>query len=500
VALAGWSACAVAFFYLRGCTLYYGDAESHLNIARRLFDSRTPGVDQVGTVWLPLPHLLIAPFAANHRLWQSGLAGAIPSGICFVIGGVFLYAAARRVFRSDAAGATALALYALNPNIAYLHSIPMSEPAYLAASMATLYFTVLYGQNQSMWTAAAAAFACTAASLARYEGWFAIPALVLYFLFKPNRAHKGAPLRTAVVVCVICLAGPLSWLAHDWYWFGDPLNSYRGPSSAAAIQGGKPYAGHGDWKLAAMYYQSAATWCAGPVLRWIGAAGLLAALLRKAFWPILYLILPGVFYVWNIHSGASPIHVPDLWPFTYYNTRYGLAVLPAAAFAAGAVVTFVPARARVWAAAALALASLAPWMLHPSPERWITWKESQVNSEGRREWTRRAAADLAARYHPGEGIFTTSGDLTGIFRTMGLPLRETLSWDNNPQWLVTTKRPDLFLWEGWAVCQGGDPVQSAINRALRQGPYYELVEKIIVKDAPVLEIYRRTSAHANPLH
>ena len=450
----------------------------------------------MGTVWLPLPHLLIAPFAANDRLWRSGLAGAIPSAFCFVIGGAFLYAAARRTFRSDAAGATALALYALNPNIAYLHSIPMSEPAYLAASMAVLYFSVLFRDNQSWSAAIAAALAGTAASLARYEAWFVIPAVVLYFFFTAKKNRVGL----AVTVGAICAIGPLAWVAHDWYWFGDPLNSYRGPSSPAAIQGGRPYPGHGNWKLAAIYYQSAAVWCAGPALRWIAAVGMLAALARRAFWPLLYLSLPGVFYILNIHSGASPIHVPDLPPFSYYNTRYGLAVLPAAVFAAAALVTFVPPRVRGLAACALAVGASVPWLLHPSPQRWIAWKESQVNSDARREWTRRAAASLSAGYRRGEGIFTTSGDLTGIYRTLGLPLRETLSWDNNPQWLVTAKRPDLFLWEGWAVCQGGDPVQSAINRAQRQGPYYELVDKIIVKDAPVLEIYKRSSSHANPVH
>ena len=40
---------AVAFFAWRGWLLYYGDAEAHLNIARRIVDSRTPGYDQVGT-------------------------------------------------------------------------------------------------------------------------------------------------------------------------------------------------------------------------------------------------------------------------------------------------------------------------------------------------------------------------------------------------------------------------------------------------------------------
>ena len=81
LALALLSAAAGRFVQERGYTLYYGDAEAHLNHARRLIDSRTPGLDQLGTVWLPLPHLLALPLVSDDRLWHSGLAGAIPSAV-----------------------------------------------------------------------------------------------------------------------------------------------------------------------------------------------------------------------------------------------------------------------------------------------------------------------------------------------------------------------------------------------------------------------------------
>src|SRR5438477_12735280 len=70
--------------FAHGYTLYYGDAEAHLNIARRIVDSRTPGPDQIGTVWLPLPHLLLIPFVIRDSWWHGGLAGVLPSTGCFV--------------------------------------------------------------------------------------------------------------------------------------------------------------------------------------------------------------------------------------------------------------------------------------------------------------------------------------------------------------------------------------------------------------------------------
>ena len=42
------------------------------------------------------------------------------------------------------------------------------------------------------------------------------------------------------------------------------------------------------------------------------------------------------------------------------------------------------------------------------------------------------------------------------------------------------------------IVEGGDPVQSAVNRLALRGPCYRLEESIVVKNAPVIEIYRRT--------
>src|SRR5689334_14223220 len=45
---------AVLWCFRSGYILFYGDAQAHLNISRSIIDSKTPGYDQLGTVWLPL--------------------------------------------------------------------------------------------------------------------------------------------------------------------------------------------------------------------------------------------------------------------------------------------------------------------------------------------------------------------------------------------------------------------------------------------------------------
>jgi hypothetical protein len=145
-------------------------------------------------------------------------------------------------------------------------------------------------------------------------------------------------------------------------------------------------------------------------------------------------------------------------------------------------------------------AALGPWIAPPSRERWVVREEARVNSEGRRQWTEEAADFLRPRYVRGTGIITSFGDMTGIFRVMGIPLRETFTADNGLPWQATVMRPDLFLWQEWAVVMGGDPVQTAIYRAGRHGIRYRLEKTIVAGKDPVIEIYRRIGGPivANP--
>src|SRR5580700_7140863 len=112
------------YYNRQGAVLLYGDAVAHINIARRVFDSKTPGLLQLGTVWLPLPHLLILPFILSKQLWQSGSGGSIPSMAAFIVGVLGIFRLARTALTVNGqvdsiakAGAWAAAIvYIANPN------------------------------------------------------------------------------------------------------------------------------------------------------------------------------------------------------------------------------------------------------------------------------------------------------------------------------------------------------------------------------------------------
>ena len=471
----------------RGYILYYGDAEAHLNIARRIVDSRTPGPEQIGTVWLPLPHLLMIPFVMRDFWWRTGLAGAIPSMLCFIAAGAFLFAAARRGYTSTSAAVGAVLILALNPNMLYLQSTPMTEPLFAASLAALLWASVWFRDSQSIWAVFAAGIASNAASLTRYEGWFLIPFVTLYVLFVAKQKWH------AVLFGAMAALAPLSWLAHNQFYYAHALEFYNGPWSAMAIYkraldgGMKPYPGDHDWLAALEYYFTAARLVIGWPAIAVGAAGVAIATWRRIWWPVFLLALPPVFYVWSMHSSGTPIFVPNLWPHSYYNTRYALAVLPLGAFAAGAIVDVLTPRVRVAALAVMVAAAGAAWI----GEAPICWKESEVNSVQRRAWTSEAAHYLAENYRHGSGIMFPFGDLTAVLRQAGIPLREGMHEGNGPAWTAAVTRPDLFLREEWVIGFSGDDATTAALRADRRGKHYQLMKRITVKYAPVVEIWKR---------
>src|SRR6266566_1362434 len=78
-ALAAWH------YHRLGLTLTHYDARGHLVVARRIIDSITPGWQQIGAVWLPLPHLLNAIPVQVDLFYQSGASAVAISVAAFAI-------------------------------------------------------------------------------------------------------------------------------------------------------------------------------------------------------------------------------------------------------------------------------------------------------------------------------------------------------------------------------------------------------------------------------
>ena len=485
VVCAAVMAAHVRYVFESGCTLWFGDAEAHLNIARRFVDTRTPGWYQIGTVWLPLPHLLMGLLVRKDWYWQTGLGGAIPAAACMALAATFLFATLRRLFDSVAAAAAGAAVFLLNPNTLYMGSIPMTEPFFFASSLGLLYFTVRFQATQGWGALLGASIAAFCATMTRYDGWALLPFVAIFIVVAGPLKKLPKRVACALVFSIIAAAGPLLWLLHNWWDYGDPLYFYRGPYSAIAITGTAPYPGKGNWHVAAQYFFEAGKLVAGWPALIMGGAGLLIALWRRAFWPVIILLIPCAFYVSSIHSSGVPLFIPTLWPFSYYNTRFALAFLPLVALGVAAI-------ARLYKPAAIVavLVALSPFLIHPTT-RPITWTESDRNSYARRQWTNAAADFLKANARPTDTFLTSFGDMTGIFRAAGIPLKRAITSENVIDWAEVTTHPEMFLFEDWAVVSSGEEMQTKIDRLRMRSPRYELEDRIMVKGQPVIEIYRR---------
>src|SRR6266852_2267285 len=277
-ALVAWIASVVSvasFFYYfhRGELLLYGDAVAHINIARRVFDSRTPGLLQLGTVWLPLPHLLMLPFLLSRGLWQTGIGGCIPSLFAYGlrVAGVFRLAriapgVAPESVPAKFAAWFAAAIFALNPNLIYLQTTAMTEPVYLALFIwATVFFsdfvrsagTYSNAQKNSL---TKCGLCLAGACLTRYDGWLLaviMAAIALVAVWRPNFAHHRS---AATKFILLAAATPVLWLAYNAVVYRNPLEFANGPYSAKAIEqktavpGFPPHPGTNDLALAFQYF------------------------------------------------------------------------------------------------------------------------------------------------------------------------------------------------------------------------------------------------------
>lgn len=487
VALAAVAAAFVALLVgiSKNYLLLYGDAVAHLGIARRILDTRNPGLIQLGGVWLPLPHLLMMPFVQRIEWWQNGLAGSWPSLLCFVLSVAGFYRLARRMVAPPWA-LVATAFYGLNPNLLYLSTTAMTEPLFLAiiiwATVLTMECVADIGAarvRQASGKMISLGLLIMAAVFTRYDGW--IFGAVVWCVIAWHVVRSPIRQRAAVVFGVFTLlavAGPLLWLAYNQHFFHDPLDFMRGPYSAAAIErrttpaGSHHYPGWHDPMWAAVLYMrtsqlDAAAWEAGFVVAALAIAGIVFAVRQRLELVSALLWVPLPFYIYSVAFGSIPIFIPPLIPHSYYNSRYGMEMLPA--FAAFAAVTLAWLQARWLAARPLSARLMQPIVLLLVAANSIAMmyrvplvlKEAMVNSTTRIAFESAIAHELET-FPAGTPILMYNSEHVGALQQAGIPLRQTLSETDRDSWQAALAAPASHA--AYVVAITGDPVADAVKQ------------------------------------
>jgi Dolichyl-phosphate-mannose-protein mannosyltransferase len=334
--------------------LLYVDSISHLEIARRVVSSTSPGLAQLGYVWLPLPHLLMLPFIWSTPLYQNGFAGSIVSMAAYVAAAVLIYKITFRLTSRKFAGVVAAGIFGLNVNMLYMQSTPMTEALLFAMLAAMVYCIQQWADTDKYQYLMAGAVAAVCGTLTRYESWPVLACLVIAVVviaWQRTHSRLTPKIRRAgtqdrlVAFAVVGFAGIAAWVIWNWAIFGNPLDfqdgTYAKPSNW--VSSGEPFIG--NWVIAAKTY-----WYAmmdnetGPLLL-LAAAGLVCLIARE--WrtkktaarslPVLSLLVIVPFFIVSLYSGQRPLHVLQL-SSDLYNVRFGLIMLVPTAIGIGYLV------------------------------------------------------------------------------------------------------------------------------------------------------------------
>lgn len=445
LALTALSVSYTAYYYLAGQTLAYGDAESHINIAKRVVSGLTPGFGQIGGNWLPLHHLLMVPFVVNDWLWRTGLGGAIVSMAAFVLSGLWAYKLVKLLTGRFTAALAALAVFALNGNIAYMQSTPMSELPLIATLIGSVYFFVKWTKFGLLHHLIVASFFAFCGSLIRYDAWFLI--IVQASLAMAIAAsRRWSWIKTEGILIISGLFSSLGialWMLWNYLIFKQPLYFLSSPYSAKSQQ--QSFAARGqlpsihNWSSSLDFFTGAVVQNIGFFICALALIGLAVSFLRIRHTPrhassataTTALLSPFFFNVLSLYLGISILFVPGLLPsnfeFQLFNIRYGLMMMPAAAVYVGLLGGFI--YKRLSATFLVLVTALSILMLVATKP--ITLEDGQTGLSARRPSA--ANAYVSAHYDYGYVAFDDFSRSANPV-SLGVPMQRIIYVGNHPYW------------------------------------------------------------------
>ncbi len=443
---------AAIHYHRLGLTLAHYDARAHLVVARRIFDSLLPGWQQVGGVWLPLPHLLNALPVQIDWLYRTGYSAVAISIAAMAVAAWAIAFTIQRATGSIAGGAVAAALLALNPNVLYLQSTPMTEPllfgtTFLAVAMVATWCearsaaaTRARGASRDRRGASSAAgWALVAAALTRFEAWPVVVTLIFAALLVlvRNGTRLGDALRRVRGLALWPMCAALAFLVNSkitvgsWFvssGFFVPDNPARGHVLASGLE-----VWDGLVRLS------------GSTLPWLALAAATAIKIRffrarrrdpnagdRHLILVLGLAVCGLL-PWAAYYQGHPVRI-----------RYDVPLVAAVAAIVGAGVALLPRR--VAAVAGMAIVGLAVWQAPPFDRQAPVIVEAQrvaADDAGRQTVT----AYLAAHWD-GQPIMMSMGSLAQYMHDLsayGFNVRDFLHEGNGELWKYAMRTPRPYV-------------------------------------------------------
>jgi hypothetical protein len=453
--------------------IYYNDSISHLVRSRELVDSLRPGLQQLGTAWLPLPHIMLLPFSLVDILFRTGFAGLMVGLPSLAISSVFLYKIIRRQTGITYISIAGALLYALNPNMLYLALTAMTEIPFMLFFIISAYYFQRYTldktfnfrhashdleRNSSDWVYSyklyhliKCALFISFATLCRYEGWiipiFFVPYTIITAMrargdltastnlrnsenFKRHKAYKVY----LVLVPFLSFSGIVFWMGYNAYFYNDPLefqNAQFWSAAWFAKQLGSANTLFLNPLNVVSQYTLTSLWMYGPIL----LIGALIGFVLDIFWqkqrlkrlisraPLyIFLLLPALVVPLSLLFGNAELNTRHEW----FNSRYlvllsPIAILLFSVFGANLYHKFKLKSFIIYAV--IGVVFLSQFVI--SFVTVVTFADAQNNkSDGSRPFVPEMAQILKSKYTSGKVlIITGSAQKNYIMQAVGIPLK-----------------------------------------------------------------------------
>ena len=445
-------------FFQNGLGLAYNDARSHLDIGRRVVEGLKPGLAQLGSVWLPLTHLLMVPTIWDDFMWHSGLSGAIQSMAAFVGTGVLVYKFLEKLKVGQLGRLLGVAVFAANLNVLYLQSTATTELPLLFTMTAGCYLLLRWHQTDNILDLILSAFWIASSTLIRYDGWFlllfsAVLVLVHTWVKRGYKTSEGM----TILFCTLGGFGIFLWLLWNQLIFKDALYFAFGPFSAHAQQEQLSQAGvlatKGNLLLSAKIYFYALMYNSYTLPAIFGAFGAML-LLRDRLLPLtwrlasLTLLAPLVFNILSLYLGFSVLFVQGLSGNTWFNVRYGVMLMPSIAIFVG----FLIDRLKDLRWVIIGLLSFVLFFAFVNQDA-VTIDDARVGASQKNVSEVASYLNSFAKNQSGF-ILISAASHDAIIFSSGLPMKRFIHEGTGVYWTAATTAPDR--WARWIIMRTYD--------------------------------------------
>lgn len=491
---------ALVIVFLGPGLVTYGDAESHLNISKRVLHGLTPGFAQLGGVWLPLLHLLMLPFIWSDYLWRTGLAGALVSIPSYILLGYWFFKLLQLHTTSRLTWVLGFGIVVLNPNLLYMSTLPMTESLYLALVVGSVYFLARWWQDLKLSSLIFTSILLGLATLARYESWFLTvfeSLLIIWRVWATRGTAKLAKSQALLVIHgLLAYAGIAFWLLWCWLILGNPLYFSKSQYSSASqqqawIERGQLLSYHSLPQSVIHFVGSAhANWGLTVSVLVVLAVILLVITRPASFrWYVLVLLLsPTIFSLVSLYLGQSIILVPGITPesflSTIFNIRYGLTALPLAAYLTAVGLDKLPKSLRLLKLLMIGLI-LTSYIHMLVTGNIITFQDGTVGLSASRDSD--AQMWLRDNYTGGKVWMDDYARSASIIR-LGVRMQDIIYIGNKPFWDESQYTPQKYA--DWIIVKTNDAIDTTFkankNTKKQVDKYFD-----VAYSSPDVTIYRK---------